>query len=295
MQDRPRFHAVASHSDQDLRGNWITRSVRRISETSEEEAQRLAERDVRALVERIKAGETDGADRYAYGQRGLVEPVLKRIEADQGGEAGRITVNSYGCEVLNTPSVWFIDVDLPGARPRNTSPGLLGRLLGRKPEPAPEVEATPEEETALSKLSALVDAAPHLGFRVYRTAGGLRYLCSSALFDPTMDELNGMMERLGADANYIQLCRVQKTFRARLTPKPWRCGLQAARTDLAPGVLAPGPRYERWKSKYAAKASGYAVCRLIKVCGASQVHPAVEKIMRLHDEAVGSESGLPLA
>ena len=34
-----------------------------------------------------------------------------------------------------------------------------------------------------------------------------------------------VFDTLGADPPYRRLCRTQKCFLARLTPKPWRCGV----------------------------------------------------------------------
>ncbi len=61
------------------------------------------------------------------------------------------------------------------------------------------------------------------GWRIYRTRAGLRLLATHALFDPETAAADGVFDALGADPLYRQLCKTQKCFRARLTPKYWRC------------------------------------------------------------------------
>jgi hypothetical protein len=42
-------------------------------------------------------------------------------------------------------------------------------------------------------------------------------------FRPEAPETDRLLRLSGADPAFVQLCRAQKCFRARLTSKPWRC------------------------------------------------------------------------
>lgn len=173
-------------------------------------AARAKAREVAAAIRaRIQRGE-GFPERYGYdGGRPLREEVLRELRGGTGHRA-LVTRNSYGCEVLNAERVMFVDRDdLP-----TSIGGLFKGLFGRgKPDPALE----PAEQ--------LVAANPGWGIRVYRTAAGARYLLTHDLFDPRAAATEKLMGMLGADPRYVRLCRTQASFRARLTPKPWRCGL----------------------------------------------------------------------
>lgn len=74
----------------------------------------------------------------------------------------------------------------------------------------------------------LVKAQEHehgpLIYRVYRTHSGCRVICTRIAV-PREDHgwmAERVMQFLRADPDYIKLCRHQKYYRARLTPKPWR-------------------------------------------------------------------------
>jgi hypothetical protein len=71
------------------------------------------------------------------------------------------------------------------------------------------------------------------------------------------------MQFLRCDPDYIKLCRVQKCYRARLTPKPWRD-----------------------------KCGGSCVCVHVSTEGAAgaKVAPELKEQLRLHDELTLPES-----
>jgi hypothetical protein len=132
---------------------------------------------------------------------------------------------------------------------------------------------------------------PDWGFRAYRTRAGLRLLATHAPVEP-LASLETMTQ-LGADPLYVKLCKAQQSFRARLTPKPWRCEMRApdVRWPFENEKLAQ--RFEEWRAEYARKSRGYATCSLIRTLGSAQVHPEAAEVMRVHDRrAVGA---LPLA
>jgi len=79
------------------------------------------------------------------------------------------------------------------------------------------------------------------------------------------------------------LCEAQACFRARLTPKPWRCGLGCP-PKTYPWINDEKRReFEAWAGAYDRAIAGFAVCRLMDVLGETAVHPDVEPVLRLHD------------
>jgi hypothetical protein len=245
------------------------------SETSVADAARVAEARLQRMKEAVaRGGEPLG--RYAYGDRPLREDVL-----EEPFPGAVITRNSYGCEVLNTARAAFIDVDLPEQR----APGLLGRLLGRGTQ-APSAEAA-----AMERVKAWLKLNPEQGFRVYRTRAGLRLLAKRssevAAAEPAMREL-------GADPLYMRLCRAQQSYRARLTPKPWRCGAPALSVEW-PFAGDDEAEFRAWRDEYEAKRKGYGCCRHLADLGSADWSPELAAIADLHDTRTGANKDLPLA
>jgi hypothetical protein len=243
------------------------------------EARAKAGEVLREIRNRLREGAEPG--RYVYGHRLVREEILREIPDAQGGLAAVVTRNVYGSEVLNTAGAMFVDVDL--APPRWS----LGQLFGRKP-PDPVQER-------LSALRKVVESVPGRTARIYRTTAGLRLLLTDRLYVPASAEAEQFMTACDADPAYVRLCRVQKSFRARLTPKPWRCG-----------VLPPPGRhpredrkvqndFDRWLSHYEKEAAGWATCDLIAEMGSGRIHEEIQPLIHLHDEATRCGSGVPLA
>ncbi|HEX2204375.1 MAG TPA: hypothetical protein VHG91_13785, partial [Longimicrobium sp.] len=148
---------------------------------------------------------------------------------------------------------------------------------------------------ALDGLRRWVAARPDWRVRVYRTHSGLRYLVTHALFSPTDGEARAAMTALGADPQYVRLCQAQKSFRARLTPKPWRVGLSTPPARFPYESAADEHAMRAWEASYARASAGYAACRLIEELGSGTEHPEVAPLRALHDEQTRASSGLPLA
>ena len=80
--------------------------------------------------------------------------------------------------------------------------------------------------------------------------GGLRVIVADRLMEPSSEEAGQLLERMGSDPLYVRLCRNQESFRARLTPKPWRCGHHAAPARW-PFVDAKSERvFKAWEDAY---------------------------------------------
>jgi hypothetical protein len=191
----------------------------------------------------------------------------KRSVKPQDGFSGwMLTVNRYGAICLNTERMMFADIDTE-IDPR-----------------APEKKVTPEKE-AWERIERAISTRRDMLVRVYRTAAGLRLMCVSGPHAPNSAESLDFLYRLGCDPAFIAICRKQRCYRARLTPKPWR-------------MLNPMPPFTSIADAeiYLAGAR-VAVARYIKSvgCGSPCRHPDITSGWQLHDRYCKSDSTLPLA
>ncbi|MBI1903373.1 MAG: hypothetical protein HYS13_19905 [Planctomycetia bacterium] len=294
----PRFWSKIDSSAQTPDGGTVLFSCRRGSEVSQEDALAQAQQAAAKIAERIRAGE-GFPDKYGYGARPMCEEVLREIPDERGGLAAAITRNAYGSLVLNTARVMFIDVDFePPWSPRTGPPGeplgcLFGWLFGggsskSSPKEKPDV-------VAARRLGEWLSLHPDWGVRVYRTHAGLRYLVAHALFEPAGPQSEEAMAALDCDAQYRRLCRAQKSFRARLSPKPWRCGVRPPPVRFPWETQQAQSAMRAWEAKYNAAAAPYATCELVSVLGSSRVDATVAPLVQLHDAETRVGSGLPLA
>ena len=271
-------------------GRTLVFSCWRGSDLSVDDARtsaRLAAEEVAARA--AQSGEPPRA--YLYGERPMREEVVRELAAGVGGPAAVVTRNSFGCLVLNTARVMFVDVDLPGSRQPPSSRGWLARLLGRSGEGTSDGA----EAQALGRLDSWVRSHPGAGFRVYRTRAGLRYLETSGVHEPTSDRAEALLEALGCDPLYVRLCRAQQSFRARLTPKPWRCGVAAPPSRFPHESAEREEAFRRWLERYDGRSLRFATCAYVSTVGTERVHGKVEPILRFHDDATRTASGLALA
>ena len=111
----------------------------------------------------------------------------------------------------------------------------------------------------------------------------MRLLFVDRLYDPNSDETSRILSELGSDPLYCTLTSKQECFRARLTPKPWRCG-----SDKPPNAYPwkdafAQRRYRDWERRYTDRIGTYKVCDLLEVCGNGAANGQVAKIVELHD------------
>jgi hypothetical protein len=284
-----RYWAKAAASATGPDGRRLEFACWRGSDRSVEDAHAAAQRAAEDIAARAAVA-SEPLRAYAYGDRPLREEIV-RPAAGAGERAAMVTRNSFGCLVLNTAGVLFVDVDLPPPSSGGIG-GWLGRLFGRG---SGAQDSTSPQAVALARLEDWLGRNPSCGFRVYRTHGGLRYLETSRLFDPASDEVATMLGELGCDPLYLRLCRSQESFRARLTPKPWRCGLASPPSRFPHETPEREAAFLGWLRDYDACCERYAVCELLPSVGDGFVNADVAPVVRLHDEATRSGSGLPLA
>ncbi len=261
----------------------------RWSSKSLEEAQSLANQAAQMLAERFRSGDRPTQGGHYYPNRPFREQVLQEHKNGTGEISAVVTRNSYGCLVLNTARVMFVDIDLPEPPVKRMS--FLQKLFGKPPLMTPTV--TPE--AALATIDEWTRQHPDWGWRIYRTRAGLRLLATQSLMDADSKATAEVFEALGADPLYRTLCQTQKCFRARLTPKPWRCGVHTKPPRWP--WLEPKfeKRFEKWEANYRSFSSTWATCEFVRAIGNPAVHPDMEAVIKLHDVASGVGTGSKLA
>jgi hypothetical protein len=250
------------------------------------DAQAMAERRLQAAISKIECGDFEASHASYYENSPLREQLLEEI-ALPGQSKGIRVRNRYGAEVLCVSNALFVDIDV-GAPP---SRGLLGSLFGRKP---PE-ELPPAFARRLEKVRGWHAENPSRSLRVYRTHSGLRLLFTDGLYDPKSGESERIMMELEADPFYRKLCVRQECYRARLTPKPWRCGLASPSGEFPFINEKVERRYRAWLERYQAKSADYVTCRFLETLGSETRAPELTRVIELHDEASGCDRSGELA
>jgi hypothetical protein len=324
----PRFWARAAKDTTSPRGSSITAQKWHWSDESEDDARRKAEDRLEIMLSRIHAGEP-WPRRYDYGENmPLREERIREIDLP-GTSAAIITRNAYGALVLNAEQVMFVDIDEDNEGKQEASPACSRDHGGEPPmfsvewfirlvmekvfgsdkslagntNPPPDMQPAPisQHHPKLHPAEQWVARHPDWGFRVYQTKSGYRLLATHALFQPDAPATLDAMRDLGCDPVYVRLCKNQKSFRARLTPKPWRLGgfhgwrRITSHTHKFPYSEAAKPDIMKWIHTYESASEKYATCRFLKTIGTAATLPAVAAVANVHDELTKAESGLPLA
>jgi len=227
---------------------------------TEKQAAAVAEYRLAAGIKKSDADITDW-DAYGYGLGGmpLREKMLDAIAKDNSGKlTAALTLNRYGALILSTRDMMMIDIDLPSD------------------------SADEDKIDFIQQAKVKLEAEKGRSFLLFETFGGLRAICTSHVDkadDPTTLEL---MKRVGADPLYVRLCKEQKCFRSRLTPKPWRLD-----PPVKPPIDEPS---DEWIAEYENQSSGYGVCRRIGWVGAEEVLPDFFEQLDIHNQSVGDEN-----
>lgn len=322
----PRFWAEARIQE---RSGDRQITVRRFgwSDADQEEAQSHAQSRAREAFDRAAAGGEilRREPRAAYnGADGV--PIREEILSRHGNTV--ITRNGYGAQCLNTPDVFFADIDFAAAMPLRgcfvvtllmvagaavlgwakgsaqlaAGLGLLSLIAG--PVLIWLLQKTTVrlqgglESMAVKRVHRFAAAHPDWRIRLYRTPAGLRVLAVHRTFDPASEEVAATFAAMGTDDVYARMCLRQRCFRARVTPKPWRAGM-SGRARIPGGIWPVNPEFEPqradWVAEYDALSEGYAACRFLEEIGGAPAHPAALAVQDLHDSLCRAASGLPLA
>ena len=258
-----------------------------------------------------------------YGINGET-PIREEILAERGDTV--MTRNSYGAHCLNTPNVAIADIDTAPEHRRGppTFPALslgftvvplavlllqpnalslqyllswlwivvlalvfarnLRRWLAARSNRQPPEDA---ERAALERVTAFSQQHPHWGLRLYKTPKGLRVLVTHQLLTPNAPEVQQLFNALQVDPLYARLCQQQQCFRARVTAKPWRIGINGASPQVRRWPVASVHQTQRaeWCSHYDSTAADYSACHFIDQLGAPHIDPAAQPLIDWHDTA----------
>ena len=328
----PRFWSEAS-----LRGHREGRqiTIRRFgwSGNSQDQADNHAQERAAEGLRRAVAGE-DVARRerkVAYnGAEGL--PIREEVlESHLDGDLV-VTRNSYGARCLNVSNVLIADVDFATqyasydsvramtflfgviaagvAAAALQSSTLLALMTGlavgiaslRLVDAWIRSRRTPQRATTKveSRLESFLSEHPDWRIRLYRTPAGLRLLVMHATFDPVTDEeaIQSFFLATNADPIYARMCQLQKCFRARVSPKPWRVGVED-RLRPRPGTWPIRPEWmrgrEAWVRAYESASEAFASCRYIKSMGSETINSRAVEVRDLHDRMARANTDLPIA
>lgn len=300
------------------------------SDESQEAAQAHADQRARDAFDRIVAGEElprrepkvryNGADGIP-----IREPILERF-----GDAV-VTRNSYGARCLNSPDVFFADVDYPGPLTSNCLTWILslavssvvGFWLGNFINSVPAglccaailtvlfaflidcchakfIDLTGgNDHHTLTRIRSFANQHANWHIRVYRTPKGFRIAALHKLFDPRSIQVENAFVALRVDQLYRLMSQKQNCFRARLTAKPWRIGISnhiKPRPGVWPIREEQLEEYNSWVTNYEQIASDFAACEYEESLGdLSRIAPKASELIDFHDSACRALSGLPIA
>lgn len=292
-------------------------TVRRLgwSNESEEAALLMAQARVNEAVEQLSRGEKTALRERNSAYNGATGmPIREEVLSRHGEEV--ITRNGYGAHCLNSPRALFADIDFKiSAVSRKTgilffillllSIGLGFYLFDHGWLSAVVVVASiylsyriviRYDDYILSKQPDPVDIAkdnlyvflkqhPQWSVRLYRTPNGLRLLATHQTFQPDCSKVQEFFAHIGADPIYVQMCLRQNCFRARLTAKPWRMGIEARMNQRRGWPIEPQQREYRqqWVRDYDQRTQKFAACHFIESIGAGVIAPELAPIIDLHD------------
>ena len=327
----PRYWAEAVRKHR-ARGRQFT--IRRFgwSDTDQADAQAHAESRAQEALARIQAGEALPRRERRVGYGGA-DGVPIREEIVERDDEIVITRNGYGALCLNTPDVLFADLD--GPSPSGT-PSMVGwwvlwlllasvsavllwrahgirlfpliglgiavwslLILLRQPKKPVQVDAREAWwNDALGRVRTHVAGHPDWSVRIYRTPVGMRLLATHRTFSPLDPEVQECFRALAVDPVFARMCVHQQCFRARISPKPWRIGMDRLR---APARAAWRPEHAAlpkrlaWIAAYDKAAKGFASCHYIETLGTGVEVEAAARVRLLHDVFCRADSALPLA
>jgi len=277
----PKFWTKAKEGDVSAWG-W--------SDASLEDAIAKASTQLQRIRDWISRNGDERLERYGYPGRPMREEVLREFQDASGQTIAAVSRNSYGCLVLNTANMMFVDVDLP--ENGGNLGGFLANLFGRRKQ-KPATESIEDQIT--SRVQSWLQTHPQWGWRVYRTCAGVRLLATHQPIEPQEPLVEEAFRAFDADPLYRNLCAQQECFRARLTPKHWRCDIDKPPAPWPWENAGTEGAFRGWEQRYLNAAKDYATCRLVGHFGLAEIHPELRELVEFHDRATQVGSEMPLA
>ena len=281
----------------------ITLRIWRWSDSSQHDAEQRATAAAQDAARRMESGsELEGG--YSYLDQPPREEIVEEITGNDGDTIATVTRNSYGSLILNTAALVFIDIDEEAEAEEPGGGGLLARLKqllitqGRRKRKAKVSSefvlthggaehsggGTDDTETALTaRITRAAAMFPDDTFRLYQTAAGYRVVMVNRSISPTSDECKKLLSSFDADPLYLRLCEKQECFRARLTPKHWRCELPRPPNRFPRRRSQEEEAYEKWKVSYQEAIEAYATCWFLKELGPGETNPELAILVQVHD------------
>lgn len=322
----PEFWAE-SRARHRTRNRQIT--VRRFgwSESSQAEAQNMADRRVKEALDRLIAGASlpRHEPKVPYGGANGI-PIREEAVLRAGPDV--VTRNSYGALCLNTPDVLFVDIDFATGPPAKLYLTYFAIVLGIPAIASSVSQRAPaliaacvlsfvfgiwicgrihaaylliqggHRSIARRRIERFLESHPDWHVRLYDTPAGMRVLAMHRTFKTDDPEVAECFDALGADRQYARMCRFQKCFRARISPKPWRIGITShirparGRWPVPPEVV---PQRQDWIRQYETRAEGFAASRFLEALGSMVSTSRTLTVARLHDEMSRALTDRPIA
>jgi hypothetical protein len=277
----PRYWAKTEGSVMDPSGKRYQLRLWGWSQESRSDAFDTARRRLSEIASRIAGGQS--LEQYFYGKQPLREEIIRMLGEPKTKEEAVITRNRYGALVMNTTQVPFIDIDAPEI-------GAVAKLIrfftgGDKASPDP----------MLDRIRATCRTHRRDSFRIYRTKAGYRVLATDLFLDPCARSTQDLFSEFAADTYFMKLCAVQASFRARLTPKPWRIGCLLPPGQYPRDAPEVQRRFQDWLQRYESASTNFATCKFLESVGSGQVASEARVIIEEHDRIARARSDLPLA
>jgi hypothetical protein len=224
-------------------------------------------------------------DIYQYASGPLQEQILEEQLNDQGEVYAALSRNRYGAVILNTQSLMIIDIDN-----EPTAASFWESLKSMFVKPA-----TDPMSELVEKIHHWLQQYPDWGLRLYKTYKGFRLLITHEALSATSEITEKAFTFFDADPLYQKLCHSQDCFRARLTPKPWRCEMAAPEVHFPFEDDTKAQLFNDWLLQYELRSSSYASCHLIDTFGNTEIASAFNALVDLHDTYCSADSNKPLA
>jgi hypothetical protein len=282
----------------------IELSIWRWSDSSQQVAQQRATAAAEDAARRMETGSVAGGHGYGYFDNPPREEIIEEITGEDGGTIATVTRNRMGSLILNTDGLMFIDVDTESAS-SEPSGGILSRLAslltgsGRRRKKA---QVSSEFMVAHGRAGYADDDAPGIvpegptgriaqaaamfpsdTFRLYQTAAGYCVMLINRPVSPTSEECKNVLSSFDADPLYVRLCEKQECFRARLTPKYWRCEMPRPPYRFSLKDSSEEQVYDEWITQYEQAIEPYVTCQFLKQFGPGETHPDLAILIRVHD------------
>lgn len=241
------------------------------------EARQNALAKLAGWAKRIAAGQS--ISQYEYLSREIREEFLGELLDAKGNVLTATTRNRYGAQVLNSAGVMIADIDVP-------PPGTfekLSSLFGKK--------ANRNRDSRLGRIRSVAANNPKLAFHVYETFAGFRVFVLGRNFSPASEESSRMLTELGSDPLYQSLCRRQECYRARLTPKPWRCGCPTPPGTFPRQTPQMQDAFAKWLTRYEDRCRTLDVCRRVEIIGKATISEDQQKVLDMHDRVTINGGG----